>query len=220
MVKIAPSILSADFKRLGDEARRVEEAGADLLHMDIMDGRFVPNITFGPVVLESLREHIHLDMDVHLMIQEPERYLADFRRAGAAILTVHAEACTHLHRVVHQVKDLGARAGVALNPHTPLDVLDYVLQDVDQVLIMSVDPGFGGQRFIDAALGKIRELRRRVEERGLDLDIEVDGGINEATAARVVDAGANVLVAGSAVYGQPDVAVAIAALRRAAGSAA
>lgn len=220
LLKIAPSILSADFKRLGDEARRAEEAGADLLHMDIMDGRFVPNITFGPVVLESLREHTRLEMDVHLMIEEPERYLADFRRAGAAILTVHAEACTHLHRVVHQIKEMGARAGVALNPHTPLDVLDYVLEDIDQVLIMSVNPGFGGQRFIPTVLGKIKELRRRLVGRGLDLDIEVDGGINEATAAQAAQAGANVLVAGSAIYGRADVAAAIAALRRAATGAA
>mgnify|MGYP001095596887 CR=1 FL=1 len=219
MVKIAPSLLSADFSRLAEEVRRVEEAGADLLHMDVMDGRFVPNITFGPLVLEALKAHTRLEMDVHLMIVEPERYLADFRRAGAATLTVHAEACAHLHRVVHQIKELGARAGVALNPHTPLDVLDYVLGDLDQVLIMSVNPGFGGQRFIPAAVEKIRALRNRAAEAGLRLDIEVDGGINPETAPLVTKAGANLLVAGSAVFGQRDVAEAMAALRRAAANA-
>ncbi len=216
MVKIAPSLLSADFSRLAEEVRRVEEAGADLLHMDVMDGRFVPNITFGPLVLEALKAHTRLEMDVHLMIVEPERYLADFRQAGAATLTVHAEACAHLHRVVHQIKELGARAGVALNPHTPLDVLDYVLGDLDQVLIMSVNPGFGGQRLIPAAAEKIRALRNRAAEAGLRLDIEVDGGINPETAPLVTKAGANLLVAGSAVFGQRDVAEAMAALRRAA----
>ncbi len=219
MVKIAPSLLSADFSRLAEEVRRVEEAGADLLHMDVMDGRFVPNITFGPLVLEALKAHTRLEMDVHLMIVEPERYLADFRQAGAATLTVHAEACAHLHRVVHQIKELGARAGVALNPHTPLDVLDYVLGDLDQVLIMSVNPGFGGQRFIPAAVEKIRALRNRAAEAGLRLDIEVDGGINPETAPLVTKAGANLLVAGSAVFGQRDVAEAMAALRRAAANA-
>jgi len=219
VVKIAPSLLSADFSRLAEEVRRVEEAGADLLHMDVMDGRFVPNITFGPLVLEALKAHTRLEMDVHLMIVEPERYLADFRQAGAATLTVHAEACAHLHRVVHQIKELGARAGVALNPHTPLDVLDYVLGDLDQVLIMSVNPGFGGQRFIPAAVEKIRALRNRAAEAGLRLDIEVDGGINPETAPLVTKAGANLLVAGSAVFGQRDVAEAMAALRRAAANA-
>lgn len=219
MVKIAPSLLSADFSRLAEEVRRVEEAGADLLHMDVMDGRFVPNITFGPLVLEALKAHTRLEMDVHLMIVEPERYLADFRQAGAATLTVHAEACAHLHRVVHQIKELGARAGVALNPHTPLDVLDYVLGDLDQVLIMSVNPGFGGQRLIPAAAEKIRALRNRAAEAGLRLDIEVDGGINPETAPLVTKAGANLLVAGSAVFGQRDVAEAMAALRRAAANA-
>ncbi|MHB9145419.1 MAG: ribulose-phosphate 3-epimerase [Symbiobacteriia bacterium] len=216
MVKIAPSILAADLSRLGEEVRRVEEAGADLLHVDVMDGHFVPNLTFGPVLLEKLQGCTALPLDVHLMVENPERYLADFRRAGAAILTVHAEACTHLDRVVHQIKELGARAGVALNPHTPLDFLDYVLPDIDMVLVMSVNPGFGGQKFIPAAVDKIRRLAAAVRERGLALDIEVDGGIGPATATAVVAAGATVLVAGSAVYGQPDVAQAIAALRRAA----
>jgi ribulose-phosphate 3-epimerase len=221
-VKIAPSILSADFGRLAEEVRAVEAAGADVIHVDVMDGRFVPNITIGPLVVRAVRAATRLPLDVHLMIVEPERYLEDFARAGADSITVHLEASPHLHRTVQHIKSLGKKAAVALNPHTSLDGLDVVLPDLDMVLIMSVNPGFGGQKFIDSVVPKIAALRAAVQRRGLATDIEVDGGVAPNTVARVVGAGANVLVAGSAIFGAPngDYRGAIKALRDGAARAA
>lgn len=201
MVKIAPSILSADFARLGEQVAEAEAAGADYIHVDVMDGHFVPNITVGPLVVEAVRRTTRLPLDVHLMIEAPERYIARFAKAGADILTVHVEACPHLHRVVQQIKGLGVQAGVSLNPATPLGSLEEILGDVDLVLVMTVNPGFGGQEFIAGMLSKIRRLRRRLDERGLKCELEVDGGINAETAPEVVAAGANVLVAGQAIFG-------------------
>ena len=212
-LRIAPSILSADLARLGDEVRAAEAAGADYIHLDVMDGRFVPNITIGPMVVAAVRAVTKLPLDVHLMIVEPERYLDVFARAGADLLTVHLEACPHLHSTVHHIRSLGKRASVSLNPHSPLDGLDVVLPDLAMVLLMTVNPGFGGQKFIEGVVPKIRALREEITRRNLDVDIEVDGGITPATAPVVVEAGANVLVAGSAVFGQPDRAEAIRALR-------
>lgn len=202
-VKIAPSILSADFARLGEQVRDAEAAGADYIHVDVMDGHFVPNITVGPLVVESLRPITTLPLDVHLMITQPERYIPDFVRAGADILTVHVEACPHLHRTIHQIKELGIKAGVTLNPATPLVSLEEVLPDVDMVLIMSVNPGYGGQSYIPGSSARITRLRRMLDERGLvDVDIEVDGGVKAHNAAEIVAAGANVLVLGSAIFNQ------------------
>ena len=201
MVKIAPSILSADFARLGEQVAEAEAAGADYIHIDVMDGHFVPNITVGPLVVEAVRRTTRLPLDVHLMIEAPERYIARFAEAGADIITVHVEACPHLHRVVQQIKGLGVKAGVSLNPATPLASLEEILGDVDLVLVMTVNPGFGGQEFIAGMLSKIRRLRRRLDERGLKCELEVDGGINAETAPEVVAAGANVLVAGQAIFG-------------------
>ena len=217
-VRIAPSILSADFGRLADDVRAVEAAGAELLHVDVMDGRFVPNITIGPLVVEALRKATTLPLDVHLMIVEPERYVEDFVKAGAHGVTVHVEASTHLHRTLDQIRRAGARAGVALNPHTPPEALDYVLGDLDLVLVMSVNPGFGGQKYIPSAAAKIRALDTRLRERGLrsGVDIEVDGGINARTAQDVVAAGADILVAGSAIFGAASYAEAISGIRKAA----
>ncbi|EXX85194.1 ribulose-phosphate 3-epimerase [Paenibacillus darwinianus] len=214
MTIIAPSILSADFGRLADEIADADRSGGDWIHVDIMDGHFVPNLTFGPVVMGAVRQATKLPFDVHLMIQEPERYIADFVRAGADRITVHAEACVHLHRVIHMIKEQGIPAGVALNPATPLNAVKHVLEDLDLVLCMTVNPGFGGQAFIPAVLPKLRELRRMVEARGLDgFLIQVDGGINKETAPLVKEAGADVLVAGNAVFAHPDRAAAIAELR-------
>jgi ribulose-phosphate 3-epimerase len=218
---VAPSILSADFARLGDELRAIETAGADLVHVDVMDGRFVPNITIGPVVVGAVRASTKLPLDVHLMIVEPERYLEAFARAGADSLSVHEEAVTDLPGAVAQIRALGKRASVAVNPASSLDRLWEVLPDLRMVLLMTVNPGFAGQRFIDAVIPKIRTLRAEIERRNLDVDIEVDGGIGAATTPAVVAAGANVLVAGSAIFGAPgrDYPAAIAGVRAAARSA-
>jgi ribulose-phosphate 3-epimerase len=216
-LRIAPSILASDFARLGEEVLAVEAAGADLVHVDVMDGRFVPNLTVGPAVVAALRAVTKLPIDVHLMIVEPERYVEDFARAGADLISVHLEASPHLHRTVQHIRALGKKASVAVNPHSPLDGLDVVLPELAMVLLMTVNPGFGGQHFIEAVVPKIRALRAAIERRGLDVDIEVDGGIGPETVATVVEAGANVLVAGSSVFHAPghDYRSAIAALRRA-----
>jgi ribulose-phosphate 3-epimerase len=213
-VKVAPSILSADFSRLGEEIRAVEAAGADIIHIDVMDGHFVPNITIGPLIVQAARKVTKLPLDVHLMIENPELYIADFAKAGADYLTVHAEAAYHLHRLVQTIREhKGVKAAVSLNPATPLEALDYVLGDLDMVLIMSVNPGFGGQAFIPSQLDKIRALRKRIDDRGLDLEIEVDGGVKTDNAAEVAAAGADILVAGSAIFGAKDYAAAIKGIR-------
>jgi ribulose-phosphate 3-epimerase len=212
-IRIAPSILAADFGRLAEEVRAAEAAGADYIHVDVMDGRFVPNITIGPVVVQAVRAATKLPLDVHLMIVEPERYVETFAHAGADIITVHVEASPHLHRTVQLIRSLGKKPSVSLNPHTSLDGLDIVLPDLAMVLLMTVNPGFGGQKFIDAVVPKVRDLRAQIDRRGLDVDIEVDGGITAETARTVIAAGANVLVAGSSVFGRPDYRQAIKDLR-------
>jgi len=199
-VKIFPSVLSADFRRLGQQIEEIEGAGADGVHLDVMDGRFVPNITIGPFIVEAVRQATTLPLDVHLMIVEPERYLGDFARAGADMISVHQEACPHLHRTIQQIKQLGKKAGVVLNPSTPLVTLEEVLTEVDFILLMSVNPGFGGQSFIESSVEKVRRLRQRLAERGAHAEVEIDGGIDPKTAPRVVTAGATMLVAGSAVF--------------------
>lgn len=214
MKKIAPSILSADFSRLGEEIRAIEAAGADYVHIDVMDGHFVPNITIGPLVVEAARRVTSLPLDVHLMIENPDRYIPDFAAAGADIIVVHAEAVNHLHRTVQLIRSLGKRAGVSLNPATPLDVLEYVLDDLDLVLLMTVNPGFGGQSFIEACLPKIHSLRAMLDRRGSEAELEVDGGVKESNIAVVSHAGADVFVAGSAVFGSADYAATIAEMKR------
>ncbi|RLG02204.1 MAG: ribulose-phosphate 3-epimerase [Thaumarchaeota archaeon] len=215
-IKIAPSILSADFSKLGDEVRRAEEAGADVIHLDIMDGHFVPNLTFGPIIVKAIRSYTKLPFYVHLMVEKPEDYIESVIEAGGDLVIVHVEACTHLQRVLSMIRDLGARSGVALNPATPLTTIEYVLDDLDLILIMSVNPGFGGQDFIPSVLPKIKRARRRVMKRGLEIEIAVDGGVNVETAPKIVEAGADVLVAGTAVFGKPDLKKAIQELREAA----
>ena len=213
MVKIAPSILSADFSRLGEEVKAVEEAGADWIHVDVMDGRFVPNITIGPLVVESLRKVTELPLDVHLMIENADLYIEDFAKAGADIISVHVEACPHLHRTIQSIKENGAKAGVVLNPATTLFALDEIIEQVDMVLLMSVNPGFGGQKFINSVLSKIELLRNTLNESGVELDLQVDGGIKPDNVAIIKEAGANVLVAGSAIFGSDDYKKAIEELR-------
>jgi ribulose-phosphate 3-epimerase len=213
-IVVAPSILSADFGRLAEEVRAAEAAGADWIHVDVMDGRFVPNLTIGPVVVRAVRDATELPLDVHLMIVEPERYVDEFVRAGANTLAVQVEACTHLHRVIGQIHEAGARACAVLNPGTPAVSVEPVLGDVDQVLVMTVNPGFGGQKFIASMLPKIEQLRGWIDARGLDVVIEVDGGVTPGTVGRAARAGARAFVAGTAVFGAPDYGEAIQALRR------
>lgn len=214
MKKIAPSILSADFSRLGEEIRAVEAAGADYIHIDVMDGHFVPNITIGPLIVEAARKVTTLPLDVHLMIENPDLYIADFAAAGADIIVVHAEAVNHLHRTVQLIKSLGKKAGVSLNPATPLNALDYVIEDLDLVLLMTVNPGFGGQSFIEACLSKIHSLRAMLDRRGCEAELEVDGGVKVSNIAGIAHAGADVFVAGSAVFNSNDYAATIAEMKR------
>lgn len=214
-IQIAPSILSADFARLADEVAAVERAGADLLHIDVMDGHFVPNLTIGPPIVESLRKVTKLPLDVHLMITNADAFIPEFARAGANYLTVHVEACPHLHRTIQSIKELGVKAGVTLNPATPVHSLQEILADVDLVLIMSVNPGFGGQKFIASCLAKVKAVRQMLDRIGSHALLEVDGGVKAENAAQVLEAGADVLVAGSAIFSGPDYAASITALRTA-----
>ena len=200
MKYIAPSILSADFSKLGAEIKSVEDAGADWIHVDVMDGHFVPNITIGPLIVEAARRSTSLPLDVHLMIENPERFIADFVKAGADLISVQVQACVHLNRTIQMIKESGLRAGVVLNPSTPLSAIDWVLEDVDFIMIMSVNPGFGGQNFIPNSLDKIRTLRKMLQDRGLEALIEIDGGVNEKTIKDISDAGTDVFVAGSAIF--------------------
>jgi ribulose-phosphate 3-epimerase len=213
-IEIIPSILSADFARLGEQVREAEEAGADRIQVDVMDGHFVPNITVGPMIIKAIRPHTSLPIEAHLMIERPELYVPEFAKAGADYIIPHVETSPHLHRTIQQIRSVGAKAGVALNPSTPLAAIEEILEYVDMVIVMTVNPGFGGQEFIESMLPKIRCLRETIDKRGLNCAIEVDGGIHEETAPKVVEAGATLLVAGSAVYAAPDgVAAAIARLR-------
>ena len=213
MIKVAPSILSSDFSHLAEEIQTIQSAGADMVHIDVMDGSFVPNITIGSPVVKSLRNTTNLDFDVHLMIEHPETQINAFVDAGADIVTFHVEATHHAHRVIQQIKSRGVRAGIAVNPGTSLAMIEEVLGDVDMVLVMTVNPGFGGQRFIDSQLDKVHMLYHTIEDMGYECDIEVDGGINAKTSELVREAGANILVAGSAVYGADDIQAAIDSIR-------
>lgn len=213
MIKIAPSILSADFSRLGDEIRAIDQAGADYVHIDVMDGHFVPNITIGPLVVDAVRQVTDLPLDVHLMIEHPDHYVEDFAKAGADLIVVHVEATTHLHRTIQLIRSLGKKAGVSVNPATSLATLDMILPDLDLVLLMTVNPGFGGQSFIESCLPKIAQLRQRIDQLGKPIELEVDGGVKVDNIARIAAAGADVFVAGSAVFGAGDYAATIGQLR-------
>jgi ribulose-phosphate 3-epimerase len=214
-VKLAPSILASDLGRLAEEVHQVETLGAEYIHVDVMDGRFVPNITLGPPVVRAVRAATKAVVDCHLMIVEPERYVAEFAHAGADIITVHVEASPHLQRTLHSIRDLGKRAGVVLNPHTPEETIRYVMNDVDLILVMSVNPGFGGQSFLPLVLPKLRAIRQMIDDTGRDIDLEIDGGIGPENARLVTDAGATVLVAGSSIFGQKDRGAAMQQLRAA-----
>lgn len=213
-IQFAPSILSADFTRLGEEIAAVDQAGAEVIHVDVMDGHFVPNITIGPLVVKAARRATEKVLDVHLMITDADQYIDAFADAGADWITVHVEACTHLHRTVSRIKELGKKAGAVLNPATSLSSLDYILEDLDLVMLMSVNPGFGGQSFIQSTLAKTDSLKKRIDSLGLEIGIEIDGGISPATIERVAAAGANIFVAGSAIYGCDDYAPVIAEMRK------
>lgn len=216
MTKLAPSILSADFAKLGQEIQDVENTGADYIHVDVMDGHFVPNITIGPMIVEAIRPNTKLPMDVHLMIEQPDRYIPSFAKAGASIISVHQETCVHLHRTIQLINHHGAKAGVVLNPATPAETIQYVLQDIDLVLFMTVNPGFGGQAFIESVVEKIKQVATWRDELGLSFDIEVDGGVNEYTAEKCRNAGADILVAGSAIFNAEDRGQAMQKIRNAA----
>lgn len=213
MIKIAPSILSADFSQLGEEIKDVEKGGADYIHVDVMDGHFVPNITIGPLIVEAIRPVTKLPLDVHLMIENPDQYIPQFAKAGADIISVHVEACPHLHRTIHLIKEQGVKAGVVLNPATPVSTISHIIDDVDLILLMTVNPGFGGQSFISSVLPKIREVRELVTKSGRNIEVEVDGGVNPETAKQCIEAGADVLVAGSAIYNQRNRKKAIDSIR-------
>ena len=204
MIKIAPSILAANFSKLADEVREVEQAGAELIHIDVMDGHFVPNITMGPIVVEALRPVTNLPLDVHLMIENPDQYIESFAKAGADYITVHVETCPHLHRTIQLIRSFGVKPGVVLNPHTPIETIQHVLEDIDMVLFMTVNPGFGGQKFIHSVVPKVKQLSTIIKEKGLNIEIEIDGGINVETIVPCAEAGATIFVAGSAIYNQTD----------------
>jgi ribulose-phosphate 3-epimerase len=215
MIKIAPSILAADFSKLAEEVREVEKAGADLIHIDVMDGHFVPNITMGPIVVEALRPVTSLPLDVHLRIENPDAYIEQFAKAGADYITVHVEACPHLHRTLQLIRSTGVKTGVVLNPHTPVESILHVLENVDMVLFMTVNPGFGGQAFIHSVLPKVKQLSAIIKERNLEIEIEIDGGVDENTIISCVEAGATVLVAGSAIFNQKNRSEALQTIRAA-----
>lgn len=219
MIKIAPSILAANFAKLGQEVKEVEAAGAELIHIDVMDGHFVPNISFGSIVLDAIRPLTSLPLDVHLMIENPDQYIEQFAKAGADYITVHVEACRHLHRTIQLIRSYGVKPGVVLNPHTPIESIQHVLEDIDMVLFMTVNPGFGGQKFIPSVVPKIAALSKIIKERGLTIDIEIDGGITAETIVPCAEAGANIFVAGSAIYNQEDRTAALQQIK-AAGEAA
>ena len=213
MIKLAPSILSADFARLLEDVKKVEEAGCEYLHIDVMDGHFVPNITLGPGIVKSLRKDVNMVFDTHLMIENPDNYIKDFVDAGSDLIVVHQEACRHLHRTIQNIKSYNVKAGVALNPATPIETIKHVLEDVDMVLIMTVNPGFGGQSFIESTIEKIQEIKKLIDEKNLNVDIQVDGGIKPNNIDKVVKAGANIIVAGSAIFNSDDIAQTVKLMR-------